>query len=230
VTLYVAPVVEGHTEQDFLAPFLYRVWQQLLGRSEQLLVLEPWRGKRAELAHTNGVALSNAVQKSFAKLGAKTKHDPNALPLLLVLLDADDDCPAQLAPRLLETATAALPAGAPVACVLAKKMFENWIVAGASALAGVSGLPTPLPTLADPEGCSGAGWLDAQFRTKNKTRKYKKTVDAKDLVSAMNLTDCRTSSPSFDKLCRELAKRLPPPPPSEEPPSATEPEAPAPSE
>jgi hypothetical protein len=101
---------------------------------------------------------------------------------------------------------------APIACVLAKRMLENWIVAGASTLAGVNGLPAPLPARDQFEDRSGAAWLEAQLRSKNKARKYKKTADAEAFVRAMALQECRDNAPSFDKLCRELAARLPKPP------------------
>ena len=209
MTLYIAPVVEGHTEQNCVEGLLYRVWTELLSRSERLQVIEPFRTHRDSLTHPNGEVLSATVQKAYLKLRARTKKDPDALALLLILLDAEKDCPATLAPRLVSTARLALPAEAPIACVLAKQMFENWIVAGASTLAGVNELPDPLPPRHAPEDCNGAGWLDGQFRIKNKGRKYKKTVDAEVFVRAMALQECRDSAPSFDKLCRELAARLP---------------------
>ena len=81
----------------------------------------------------------------------------------------------------------------------------------------MNGLPDQL-SIPDPvEDASGAGWLGSQLRSKNKGRKYKKTVDAEVFVRAMNLSDCRAKSPSFDKLCRELEARLPPPPLPEPP-------------
>jgi hypothetical protein len=218
VTLYVAPVVEGQTEQGCIERLLYRIWTELLCSSERLQVIEPFRGHRDSLTHPKGEVLTDTVQKAYLKLMAKTKKDQSAIPLLLVLLDAEKDCPAALAPKLLDTAKKALPSDALVVCVLAKQMLENWIVAGASTLAGVNELPNPLPVRDDPEDCNGAGWLDGQLRSKNRARKYAKTIDAKEFVSKMALQDCRNNSPSFDKLCRELEARLPPPPPPEPPP------------
>ena len=88
-------------------------------------------------------------------------------------------------------------------------MLENWIVAGASTLSGVNGLPDPLPARDKFEERSGVAWLEKQLRRKNKNRSYKKTVDAEVFVQFMDLAECRSNSPSFDKLCRELEKRLP---------------------
>ena len=96
-------------------------------------------------------------------------------------------------------------------------MLENWIVAGASTLAGVHGLPNPLSLPENPEDGSGANWLERNLRATGRARKYKKTVDAEVFVRMMALQECRDSAPSFDKLCRELEARLSPPLP--EPPS-----------
>lgn len=127
---------------------------------------------------------------------------------MLILLDAEDGCPATLAPRLLDTARKPLPVDVAVSCVLAKRMLENWIVAGASTLGGVSGLPNPLPPRDRFEDRSGAAWLDEQIRSQNRARKYRKKEDSPAFVRAMALPECRANAPSFDKLCRELENRL----------------------
>ena len=216
MTLYIAPVVEGHTERGCLERLLWRVWNELLTSSERLQVLEPFRGHRDSLTQSDGKVLAGTVLKAALKLRAASQKDPNAQILVLILLDAESDCPAAFAPRLSEVAKKSVPDGIPIACVLAKRMLENWIVAGSSTLAGVNGLPNPLPSHDDPESCGGAGWLDGQLRSVNKTRKYTKTADAKVFVGAMDLKRCRDTAPSFDKLCRELESRLPSLPPSEE--------------
>ncbi len=209
MTLCIVPIVEGQTEQGCVERMLHRVWHELLCRGERLQVVEPFRGRRGELVHPNGVVLTDTVGKAFVKLKAKAKKDAQAQLLILILLDAEGDCPATLAPRLLDVARRALPTKTPVCCVLANRMLENWIVAGASTLAGINDLPNVLPARDQFEDRSGAAWLAAQLRSRNKTRKYKKTVDAERFIRAMNLQECRENSPSFDKLCRDLEAQLP---------------------
>ena len=210
MTLYVAPIVEGQTEQGCVERLLHRVWAELLQQTERLQVLGPFRGYRDALVHGNGQALTQAVQKAFLKARERTRREPEGRLLLLLLLDAEGDCPATLAPRLLQTARQAR-GDADIACVLAKRMTENWIAAGAAALAGVNGLPNPLSPPPNPEDGSGAGWLDARLRSVDRRRKYTKTADAKVFVEAMHLRQCRETAPSFDKLCRDLQARVPPP-------------------
>lgn len=208
MTLYIAPVVEGQTEQGCLEKLLQRTWSELLGRSERLQVLEPFRGPRDKLIRSPS-DLINAIEQSLQKLYAKAKRDPDATKLLLLLLDAEGDCPATLAPQLFKLARDFAPADVAVSCVMPKRMLENWIVAGASTLGGINNLPNPLPARDQFEERSGAAWLDEQLRFVCKTRKYKKTVDTIEFINKMNLNECRANSPSFRKLCRELEKQVP---------------------
>ena len=196
MTLYVAPVVEGQTEQKCVERLLHRIWNELLGGADRLQVLEPFRGPRGSLVHADGKALGEAVQKAWLALDRRTARDAEGRSLLLVLLDAEDDCPATTAPRLLHTARAALPPESNVSCVLAVRMLENWIVAGASTLAGANDLPDSLPARDQFEDRSGAAWLEAQLRSKSKARKYKKPDDAEVFVRAMALQECRDNAPS----------------------------------
>lgn len=223
MTLYIAPIVEGHTEQGCVERLLHRVWHELLARPERLQVLEPFRGHRDSFTQADGKVLGDTVVKGLLKLRSASQKEPEAKSLLLILLDAEAECPATLAPRLLDTARRAAPPDSPIACVLAKRMLENWIVAGCSTLAGVNGLPDPLASHSTPEDCGGASWIDQQLRSLDKSRKYTKTIDAKVFISKMDLQACQDNSPSFDKLCRELEARLPPPAAPDPPPQSDSP-------
>ena len=212
MTLYVAPIVEGQTEAGCVERLLHRIWTELLVAPVRLQVLSPSRGQRDALLKPTGTELPRKIEEANAKLAQCLRRDQHGRGLLLLLLDAERDCPAELAPQFL-VAAQAVRSDVDITCVLAKSMLENWIVAGASTLAAVNGLPNALPTRDNPEDGSGTAWLEKQLRLQNKTRKYKKTVDAEAFVRAMALQECRTNAPSFDKLCRELEARLQPPPP-----------------
>src|SRR5690348_6040014 len=114
---YVAPIVEGQTEERCLERLLHRVWREHLGRTERLQVLEAFRTKRSSLLHFEQDALKDAVSNAFLKLQKRTRRDPNAKGVLLILLDAEDDCPATLAPGLVN-ATLGVQSNADVACIL----------------------------------------------------------------------------------------------------------------
>lgn len=205
MTLHILPIVEGQTEQRCVERLLQRLWGELLSRSERLQVLEPFRARRGKLVHEDGEELGSCARKASVKLKAKASGLADSRSMILILIDAEDDCPANLGPRLLSYAKNVLPPETIVSCVLAKRMLENWIFAGASTLAGVNGLPVNLPPRDRFEDRSGAAWLDEQIRRAHPTRKYKKTIDAEAFVRNMDLQECRANSPSFDKLCRDLA-------------------------
>jgi len=209
MTLYVAPIVEGQTEQGCVDRLLHRVWGDLLKRPERLQVIEAFRGHRDQLIHLNGAVLTETVRKAFLQMKAKSRRDTDASLLVLILLDAEQDCPATLAPRLVKTAVESLAPGAVISCVLAKQMLENWIVGGACSLASINGLPNAIPLRTDVENLRGSSWLERQLRLVDRTRSYRKTIDAKEFVQRLDLHECRTNCPSFDKLCRELQARVP---------------------
>jgi hypothetical protein len=59
----------------------------------------------------------------------------------------------------------------------------------------------------DPEGQrAGKAWVQKRYRGV----KYSETVDQPAMTMRMDLSLCRSRSPSFDKLCRELEKRKDP--------------------
>lgn len=195
----VAPIVEGDCEVKCLPVLLHRIWTELLGQPS-LLVLNPSRTKRQLVADIPKGELQRKLDESSVRLKQKLGTDSRGA--ILLLLDADNDCPVHVAAKL--RTAAQLRPGFSFICVIAKRMFENWIVAGASSLCGVSSLPDDLELPPNPESCNGAGWLDGQIRRTNPARKYDKIVDSVTFVRQMNLDDARQMSPSFDKLCRDL--------------------------
>lgn len=204
MTYFLVPIVEGQTEERCIEKLLQRIWSQLLNAPSRLQVLRPSRAKRDALLNPDHSCLADKIEEARVKLVDRLRRDSSAHGLLLLLLDSEKNCPAQIAPRLLERSRA-IVSDIAITCVLAKRMLENWIVAGASSLSGVNDLPALLPPRDQFEDRSGANWLDTQLRGKNSSRKYK-TADAEAFVAAMDLLECRANAPSFDKLCRELER------------------------
>lgn len=211
--LRVAVIVEGHGEDGAIRPLLQRIWYELLG-GDQLDVLKPFRGKQGILLQEAG--LKKAVDAAMIEL---TRQPPDDFQrLVLILIDSEGNCPRDLAPQLLAWGNEART-DADIACILPHPMFETWFVAAAVSLAGSNGFPVDLTAPDDPEGSkAGKGWIKKKL-----PRKYSETLDQPRFTAKIDLELCRRNSPSFDKLCRELATRLPtievPPPPSNDSPA-----------
>lgn len=193
-TITIASVVEGHGEVPSLPKLLYRLAEQHSVHS--LRTPTPWREPRDRLIKAGGI---EQVVRSVAT------HVTGTSGGVLVVIDADDDCPAELGPALLRRAQGSRP-DLPVRVVLAKREFEAWFLAAAPSLAGIHGFASDLRTPADLENIRGAKeWL-AHRRTEDRT--YKETIDQKILTSAFDLKMARANSDSFDKFCRDVESLL----------------------
>ena len=196
--LRVQPIVEGHGEDGAIRILLVRIWHELLGGAG-IDVLRPFRKPQGTLLQETG--LQATVDAAKIRLDSRTRD--GFRKLVLILIDSEGQCPAQLGPQLLQWARQAR-SDADIACVMPHPMFETWFAAAAASLAGAHDLPADLKPPADPEGNGlGKGWLK-----RNLNRKYKETVDQPRFTAQMRLDECRLNSPSFDKLCRELRQRL----------------------
>ncbi len=120
---------------------------------------------------------------------------------ILILMDADDDCPAQLGPRLLERAKGA-GGDIPIAVVLAMREYEAWFLASATTLRGKCGIsteciiPQNLEAKRDAKG----------FLTDNmpKGQAYSATKHQTLFTREIDIELARKNSPSFNKLYRDL--------------------------
>jgi hypothetical protein len=119
---------------------------------------------------------------------------------LLILLDADTDCPAELGPRLLAWAKET-HGDRNVSVVVAKHEFETWFLAAAVSLRGQRGLPRDLEPPEDAEAVRDAkGWL-----AKRMPNGYSETLDQPALAAVFDWKSAR-ALPSFERLFRELSR------------------------
>lgn len=182
-------VVEGHGEVK-AAPVLFRRIGHDIDPSVNLEVLQPIRRSRGGLVNGPG-ELERAVE--LAALKARPQGG------VFVLLDSDDDCPAELAPQLLARARSA-GLGLPVSVILPQREFEGWFLAAAESIRGKRGLPPDLTGPQNAEDIRGAkGWIRERMRG----RVYSETIDQPALAAIFDLNQARSAS-SFDKCYREL--------------------------
>lgn len=189
----VASVVEGYGEVSALPKLLQRVAKDIGIYSLSTPV--PMRVPRSKLVASGGI--ERAVSAMATEAGVAGA--------VLVVLDADDDCPARLGPQLLRRAQDAR-SDMRMAVVLATREFEAWFLAAAPSLAGRHGLPadfdTPpnLETIRDAKGKLSKARIDGH--------PYRPTVDQAPLASVFDMKMARMNSPSFDKFCRDVARLL----------------------
>jgi hypothetical protein len=125
---------------------------------------------------------------------------------VLILLDAEDDCPATLAPKLNARARRSAR-GIPVGVVLAKFEYESWFLAAAESIRGMRGLALDLSAPPEPETIRGAKeWLTTR---KIDGTAYSPTVDQAALSAIFNLASARRAD-SFDKCYRTVVGMLRP--------------------
>ncbi|HEX5277516.1 MAG TPA: DUF4276 family protein [Fluviicoccus sp.] len=119
---------------------------------------------------------------------------------LLILLDADDDCPASKGKEILERATGVIPHRR-IAVVLANREFEAWYLAAARSLDGIRGFALDhLPDDFDAERPRDAkGWLAGRMAS----GRYRETSDQAGFAAVFDLAQAFAGSRSFRKLCKE---------------------------
>lgn len=190
----IATIVEGHGEVDAVPVLLQRILVELAPPVWPEL-LRPYRVGRDSLIRPGGVE---------ATVEGLLRRSPEVTGLL-VLFDADDDCPAVVGPGLVRRVTAARP-DVQAAVVLANREFEAWFLAAASSLAGRQGLSEGLIPPPDPEGIRGCKeWL-SKWRPGGAP--YKPRQHQPGLAQALDLSMARRNSPSFAKFWRDVERLL----------------------
>ena len=122
---------------------------------------------------------------------------------ILILLDADEDCPAQLGPETVARSREIIN-HIDVSVVIAKREYEAWFVAAAHSLAGKRGLQNDINVPDSPEAIQGAKeWLTDRMPG---SRAYRETLDQPAMSKIFDIQMARAHSPSFDKLCREIRR------------------------
>ena len=122
---------------------------------------------------------------------------------ILILLDADDDCPAEVAPLILGRANA-YAAHRRVSIVLAKREYEAWFIAAASSLDGKRDFALQALQAIEAEIPRDAkGWIGARIAG----RSYSEITDQPAFSALMDLQQVFNGSRSFRKLCAEWDRR-----------------------
>jgi hypothetical protein len=185
----ILPIVEGHGEVTAV-PILIRRIVAHYAPDAYAHVEPPIRTTRA------GLVLAGGLERTVELAARRTQ----ATDGILILLDADDDCPRELAEALLERAKAARPDRA-ISVVVANREYEAWFIAAAQSIRGKRGLPDNMEPPEDPEAIRDAkGWL--AHRTAQGFS-YKPTVDQPALTQIFDLEQAYAAR-SFRKLVKDV--------------------------
>lgn len=123
---------------------------------------------------------------------------------VLVLLDADDDCPMELAQDIAARG-AAFVRTATLHVAIANREFEAWFLAAAQSLAGKRGLDGSLQAPAEPDAIRNAkGWLSERMSEGH----YHEVSDQPALTAIFDLAQARQRSRSFRKLAKTLEQAI----------------------
>lgn len=184
----IVPIVEGHGEVPSLRTLVYLVLAHA-DIGAPVSVERPIRKPRSQLLREE--ELERAVQLAANICGKDG--------LVLVMVDADDDCAAELGPELQRRAQNASLAR--VAVVLPVCEYEAWLLASARSLAGSRELPPDLEPPDDPEGLRDAkGWITRQMPD---NEIYRETVDQPGFTAELNV-DAALTTRSFRKFYQEI--------------------------
>ena len=192
MVLNLGCIVEGHGDVAAVPELLQRIWHEL--RPDfYLKTRDPWRIGRYKLVKSG--ELEQAVERLARQLPS-----PRAI---LILIDAETDCPGRLGPELLARAQAARP-DIPTGLVLAKHEFEAWFLAAIESLREQCGIAGDVEQVADPEAVRNAkGFLTHAMRG---SRAYSERIDQRALATAFDMHTARQRSDSFDKCWREIER------------------------
>jgi len=189
----IASIVEGDGEVNALRVLLPRLGQW---RTPEVSVniLPPIRVRKDRFLNKLD-QFSRYLQLAAAKCGNTG--------WILILLDADDDCPATKGLEIAEQARKIIPHKR-VAVILANREYEAWFIASAASLNGYRGFVSrPEDDVIEAEAPRDAkGWL----RERMAGRAYGETTDQPAFSARFDLAKAYERSRSFRKLCDEWSR------------------------
>ncbi len=181
----IAVIVEGKGEVQAVPELLRRIIAEV-SAGDPPSIARPIRAPRDRI-------VKEGELERYVNL-AVSHGGPDAR--ILVLLDADEDCPKELGPELLRRAREARP-DKQIQVVLAAREYEAWFIAAAeSTVSGVSAAPQ------NPEAIRGAKeWI-------GRYQPYRPTADQAPMTATFDMAEARRNAPSFDKMWRAVEALL----------------------
>lgn len=184
--MIIQPIVEGQGDEAAVPLLLRRLQDE--AQSWGFQVRKPHRKRRTQLVRKD--SLETAVRV------AALQEDCAGI---LILFDADDDCPAELAPTLEHWARGAA-GDIPCTVVMANREYEAWFLASIETLRGTAAILPDATSHPNPEMPR-----DAKGEVRRRMRhgaSYSATVDQPALTVRLDLENTYRRCRSFRKLVK----------------------------
>lgn len=185
----IASIVEGDGEVQAL-PVLLRRFSEWKPSHDSVATLPPIRVRRDRFLNKE-----EEFRKQLLLAAAKCGDDG----WILVVLDADDDCPAELGQRIYEKAQQYVPHRR-LSVVVANREFEAWFIAAAHSINGLRGFSVSDNEKLVPEVPRNAkNWMQQHMAGGT----YREVLDQPAFAARLDLQQAFDNSRSFRKLCKE---------------------------
>lgn len=184
----IASIVEGDGEVSAL-PVLLRRLSDWLPARDYPQPLPPIRVRRDRFLNRED-EFRKQLLLAAAKCGDRG--------WILVVLDADDDCPATLAASVYQRAQQHV-GHRRLSVVIANHEFEAWFIAAARSLDGHRGFRVPEEVVDAEVPRDAKGWLRSHMAGGT----YSPLLDQPAFAAAIDLQQAFDNSRSFRKLCKE---------------------------
>lgn len=185
----IASIVEGDGEVSAL-PILLRRLASELEPAVLVNLLQPIRVRRDKFLNKE-----DEFRRQLLLAAAKSGRDG----WVLVVLDADDDCPASLGREIHRRAQEHIPHQR-LSVVLANREFEAWFIAAAPSLQGARGFSlAPEEQIQAETPRNAKGWMRLHMQSGT----YSEILDQPAFAARIDLQQAFDNSRSFRKLCTE---------------------------
>lgn len=185
----IASIVEGDGEVDAL-PVLLRRFSEWKPPHDAVATLAPIRVRRDRFLNKE-----DEFRKQLLLAAAKCGDDG----WILVVLDADDDCPAEMGQTIYEKAQRYV-SHRNLSVVIANREFEAWFIAAAQSINGQRGFSvSDDEELAAEVPRNAKKWMQQHMAGGT----YREVLDQPAFAARIDLQQAFDNSRSFRKLCKE---------------------------
>ena len=190
--LKIVPIVEGDGEESTVPVLLRKILFELMRYDIQIAHPKNAHG-RANLQRAGGV--ERFIRHAWKELDCA---------VILILLDAEGECPLDIA-KDFSTRIEAMGVMFPVVIVVANRMYETWLLASIATIAGHANLPAGLQPPPNVETVKNPkAWIDKRLP---RGRSYKETQDQEAMTHHLDTTLARQAR-SFQRLLHAISEAL----------------------